>query len=222
MTRSETQRPAIGRPAQIDQDQIVMASLRLGIDKLSMHAVAKSLGVSPTALYRHVENKEALINLCMDVFCERLTVPETTEWRSYLEQLGLNFYAALRAMPGAAGYGMRLGPSTPAAYRIVDRSMNVLRRNGWSPADAWFAYSAVVNLTFDSVRRREQYDALLAESNGEAPYAILKLNDETLSAFPDLSWSFSAPMHDLESLLERALACMLDGLSMRIAGATHV
>ncbi|HEY5013008.1 MAG TPA: TetR family transcriptional regulator, partial [Acidimicrobiia bacterium] len=51
----------MARPRQIDRAAVLRASLAIadkrGIDALTMQAVAERLGVTPMALYRHVENK---------------------------------------------------------------------------------------------------------------------------------------------------------------------
>lgn len=215
-----TNRPAVGRPARIDREKIIRASLKLGIDQLSMHAVARALNVSTTALYRHVKNRDELLNLCMDVFCERISIPKESSWRAYLEQLALEFRAAMRALPGAADYGLRIGPSTPAAYRIVDHSLGVLRSGGFAPADAWFAYSAVLNLTFDSMRRLEQYEQLIADHGGAEPYAVLTLEDSELVHLPNLAWSFGRPLRTPDEQFRESLDCLLGGIAARFHPST--
>jgi AcrR family transcriptional regulator len=56
----------VGRTPQISREAILAAALRLadeqGLEAVTMHAVAKRLQVTPMALYRHVEDKNALLD----------------------------------------------------------------------------------------------------------------------------------------------------------------
>ena len=57
----------MARRASFDRQTLVEAALRVarrvGLDALSMRMVAEELGVSAMAAYRHVPNRETLINL---------------------------------------------------------------------------------------------------------------------------------------------------------------
>jgi AcrR family transcriptional regulator len=74
-------RPAdrrIARKKKLDATHIVDAAQRLasrvGVAKLSMRAVARELRVTPTALYHHVPNKNALLKLLRTPGSGRITV----------------------------------------------------------------------------------------------------------------------------------------------------
>src|SRR5260370_25800535 len=57
---------SMGRPAQISRDAVLRASLAIadsaGLDAVTMQAVARRLGVTPMALYRHVAGKTHLLD----------------------------------------------------------------------------------------------------------------------------------------------------------------
>ena len=59
-----------GRPPQLSRDAVLDAAERLaaagGADALTMRVLARELGVSPMALYRHVTDKDALLVAIMD------------------------------------------------------------------------------------------------------------------------------------------------------------
>ena len=56
----------VGRPARIDRDAIAEAVLELGLDGISMKAVADHLGVSVAGLYHHVSNRRELLVLAAE------------------------------------------------------------------------------------------------------------------------------------------------------------
>ncbi len=72
-------KPPPGRPARLNRDAIVAVALRIiaraGPEALSVRAVAKDLGATPMALYRHVRDKDALLVLVLDALYERLPEP---------------------------------------------------------------------------------------------------------------------------------------------------
>jgi len=68
-----------GRRARLDCDAIVEVAdgiiARAGPQALTLRAVAKELGATPMALYRHVPDKDALLVLVLDAAYERLPRP---------------------------------------------------------------------------------------------------------------------------------------------------
>ncbi|MFM9797423.1 TetR/AcrR family transcriptional regulator, partial [Streptomyces turgidiscabies] len=63
MTANPPRRKTGGRQAQITVADIEREGLRLGLPNLTVNGVATALGVSPTALYRHVDGKLGLEEL---------------------------------------------------------------------------------------------------------------------------------------------------------------
>lgn len=59
-------RPAIGRTAPLERDEIVTRAQQIvrdeGLDALSMRRLSKDLGVTPTALYYHIPDKPTLLH----------------------------------------------------------------------------------------------------------------------------------------------------------------
>ena len=70
----------MGRPAQIDRDAVLAASLdvadELGLSGLTMQAVADRLGVTPMALYRHVANKADLLDGLVERILLEVPLPD--------------------------------------------------------------------------------------------------------------------------------------------------
>ena len=73
-----TQRRRAGRPRSVvlGRDLIARAALKLvsthGYPTLTMSAVAKSLGVSPSALYNHVESKQELMQWIQEIVMDEV------------------------------------------------------------------------------------------------------------------------------------------------------
>lgn len=68
-------RRPLGRPPKIDAAAIVDAALVVGLDRLTMEAVARRLSVSATARYHHFPPRDALALVAMER--RRLPLPAT-------------------------------------------------------------------------------------------------------------------------------------------------
>ena len=83
----------MGRPPQISRPAIVEASLAIaderGLAGLTMHAVAQRLGVTPMALYRHVDDKADLLDSVVEALLTELPLPRAElPWEQRLRWLG--------------------------------------------------------------------------------------------------------------------------------------
>lgn len=81
--RQQREQPALS------QDRIVSEAIRLlddkGIEALSMRSLGTRLGAGATSLYRHVANKDELIELVVDEVYGEMQVPDADDpaaWRA--------------------------------------------------------------------------------------------------------------------------------------------
>lgn len=214
-----------GRPQLIDMPRILEAALEMGVDNLTMHGVARKLGVSPPALYRYVSSREALLDACMDHFCSHIVMPDPElHWRPYLTAMGRAFRQALHDTPGASNYGFKIGPTTPAAFHIINSALGVLRRDGFGARDAFTAYSLVIDHAMTSVQKEERM-AVLEAQNGPGGYRILQLKPEEISDLPHLAqalseWLSLANPYDFDEGYNTQLECLIAGIEQQYdAGA---
>lgn len=72
-----------GRPARLSRDGIVRAAGAVvdaeGVEGLSMRRVARRLGCSPMALYRHVDDRDHLLRLLLDRVTASLRRPAPSD-----------------------------------------------------------------------------------------------------------------------------------------------
>jgi AcrR family transcriptional regulator len=107
----------IGRPPKLNRAVIVAAAIdiadRHGLGAVTMRAVAVELDSTAAALYRHVKNREELVDLVHDeVLTERSAVKPTGEWRADLRVFALSLLQLHNMHPWLATGGLptRLGP----------------------------------------------------------------------------------------------------------------
>ena len=112
-----------------------------GIDGLSMRQLAQELGVVPMALYKHVANKDELLDAMVDiVFSEIEAPPIDDDWRTAMRGRALSVRAALNRHPWAIGLMETRNPG-PANLRNHNAVMGCLREAGFSFEAAIHAYS---------------------------------------------------------------------------------
>ena len=58
-----------------------------GLDGFSMRGLAQQLGVVPMALYKHIANKEVLLDGMVDIVFDEIELPSgELEWRSVMRR----------------------------------------------------------------------------------------------------------------------------------------
>jgi AcrR family transcriptional regulator len=125
------------RRALLNRDRVLRAAVTLadkaGIDAVSMRNLAQELGVVPMALYKHVANKEELIDGMVDVVVGEIDppVPEG-EWESAVRQRILSARRALLRHPWAFRVIASRTSPTPAVLAYTDSMIGMFRAGGFS------------------------------------------------------------------------------------------
>jgi AcrR family transcriptional regulator len=112
-----------------------------GLEAFSMRGLAQELGVVPMALYKHVANKEELLDGMVDIVFGEIDLPSTElDWRSAMRQRAASTREALRRHSWAIGMMESRHPG-PANLRNHNAVMGCLREAGFSFELAIHAYS---------------------------------------------------------------------------------
>ncbi|MFE4606203.1 TetR/AcrR family transcriptional regulator [Kitasatospora indigofera] len=125
------------RRAPLSRDRVLRAAVALadgtGIEALSMRRLAQELGVVPMALYKHVANKEELLDGMVDAVVGAIRPPDLgPDWRGAVRGRILAAREALRSHPWASQViRSRSGP-TPALLAHMDAVIGVFRTGGFS------------------------------------------------------------------------------------------
>jgi AcrR family transcriptional regulator len=106
-----------------------------------MRGLAQELGVVPMALYKHVANKDELLDGMVDIVYAEIEPPSADgDWRAAMRARGLSVRAALKRHPWANGL-MEVRRPGPANLRVHDAVMGCLRGAGFPFATAIHAFS---------------------------------------------------------------------------------
>ena len=104
-----------------------------GIESLSMRKLAQELDVVPMALYRHVANKDELLNALVDVVVGEIDPPlEGADWKTALRARILSARRALLRHPWASRLMESRTTPTPVVLGYMDSMIGTFRTGGFS------------------------------------------------------------------------------------------
>jgi len=135
-----------GAPDRLSRQRILDTALALvssdGLDALSMRRLAQALDVWPMSLYRYFHDKDALVAALADAAAEDIASPAGDgPWPKQMRELLGQARAALERHPGS----LHPQDEGPAAVRVRDAGLTILKRagiNGTEAASAWQALLA--------------------------------------------------------------------------------
>jgi AcrR family transcriptional regulator len=130
----------VGRSPQISRETILAAALQLadeqGLDAVTMHAVAKALHVTPMALYRHVDDKSALLDGLVELLLTENPPPAPRDtardapWDDRLVALAAGIRDTARRHPAVFPLLLTRPAVTPSARVVRDAVQAALREGG--------------------------------------------------------------------------------------------
>jgi AcrR family transcriptional regulator len=130
-----------GRDAQartpLNRERVLRAAVDLaddvGVAGLSMRRLAQELGVVPMALYKHVADKEELLDGMVDVVVGEFDPPDPSlGWKDAVRQQVLSARRAVLRHPWARQAIESRTRRTPAVLAYMDSVAGAFRRGGFS------------------------------------------------------------------------------------------
>jgi AcrR family transcriptional regulator len=127
----------IVRRAPLNRDRVLRAAVALaddsGIEALSMRNLAAELGVVPMALYKHVANKEELLDGMVEVIVGEIDPPmPAADWKIAIRQRILSARQALLRHPWASNVIESRTNAPPVVLDYMDSLIGMFRAGGFS------------------------------------------------------------------------------------------
>jgi AcrR family transcriptional regulator len=114
-------------------DSAVRLADEIGIDALSMRRLAQELGVVPMALYKHVRNKEELLDGMVEVVIGEIDPPlDTDDWRAAVRERVLSARRVLMGHQWARRVFESRTTKTPAVLDYMDSFVGMFLAGGLS------------------------------------------------------------------------------------------
>lgn len=178
------------RQARISRAQVLDATLAIaeqrGLQGVSMRSVAARLDVTPMALYRHVRDKEDLLNGLVERLLAELPIPDRDlPWDERLRAMAQSLRETAARHPDAFVMLLRRPVATPAARRT---------------RDAVYAALADAGLSDELVPRVERLlsTLVIGFAASETGGRFARHDRRTLDA--DLDWALTQVFGAIESL----------------------
>jgi TetR/AcrR family transcriptional regulator, tetracycline repressor protein len=120
-----------------------------GYQEMSIRSLAADLGVAPMSLYRHIRDKDDLLDEVVDQLLARCWRPAVAEddWQAWITAVAVSLRQFLVTQPAALHVYLRHPVVSPAAIERMDAMMSVLRKAGLDEATARSAYGALHTYT---------------------------------------------------------------------------
>lgn len=121
--------------ARLSRSQVLRAAVRLvdkhGLDALSMHKLGAALGVKAMSLYKHVANKDAVLDgIADELWTEIPPEPSGADWRNAVRTLTGALRELVHRHPHAAPLLISRGALPEHALRVCQAYLRVLREDG--------------------------------------------------------------------------------------------
>ncbi len=196
--------------AELTRERIAQAALdvadELGAARFTMRAVADSLGVTPMALYHHVEDKAALVALLVDaVISERPLPPPTGSWHDDLWEMAWWMRESTLTHPAVARLRRDHRVWTTSVFPMTERWLSLWQQSGLEFTDALLAASASSTAIIGFV------EAELHLEDMEIP------NDSQLASFPNARLAFHLE-RDGATEFELVVRSVIEGVHTQLTG----
>jgi AcrR family transcriptional regulator len=215
MSRAERRR-------RLSRERVLEAAIAYadarGLEELSMRKLAEDLEVAPMSLYRHVANKEDLIDSMIDVVFSEIDRPSGADWKAAMRQRAVSVRDALSRHRWAIGLMESRANPGPANLGHHDAVLGSLRAAGFSIEMAAHAYSLLdgyiygfagtqMNLPFNRSDAGEVAQSMLE------PFPL----DEYPNLVEIMTEHVMKPGYDYGDEFEYGLDVILDGLERAAA-----
>ena len=136
----------VERPSRLSRERVLRAAIAQadegGLEALSMRKLAEVLEVAPMALYRHVADKDDLVDGMIDVVFSEIDLPSSGgDWRTAMRQRAISLRDVLLRHRWAIGLMEARANPGPANLRHHDAVIGNLRAAGFDMPMVAHAYS---------------------------------------------------------------------------------
>jgi AcrR family transcriptional regulator len=140
-----------GKPRlPLTKERVLQAAVGLadeiGIASMSMRKLGQTLGVEAMSLYKHVANKDAVLDGIVDIVASEIEVPIIEDdWKASMRRRAISAHEVLLRHPWATMLIVSRPNVGPAMLRYVDATIGCLREAGFSYELADRAWNAIDN-----------------------------------------------------------------------------
>lgn len=211
--------PSAEKRTPLDRERALQAAVELadtgGIDALSMRKLASRLGVVPMALYRHVSNKEDLLNGMVETVYSEIDLTSGADFKATMRQRATSMREALRRHPWAVEL-METSSPGPANLRYHDAGIACLRQQAGLPIrTAIDAYNLMDSYVYGFALQEKTLPSDMTAAAETRRQDLTTADPSFASRFPhliEIAEELRTSGYDYTAQFERGLALVLDGI----------
>ena len=205
----------------LSQERIVAAALELADTRgdFSMRGLGEKLGVDPMAIYRHFQDKDALLDALVDsALAELAPLPSRAGTPvERLRQLCLDFRATLSTHPGVAPRNRAaLQTMGPHVIALTEASLGLILEVGVEADEASRAFVLLIQFVTTSAEEEEQVLAEFGTEQAWRTAASARYASLSSTTYPSVA-AMAAKLEgsSFEADFEHGLDLLLDAISGR-------
>lgn len=207
------------RRSPLSRERVLRAAVALadqnGIESLTMRRLGQELGVEAMSLYKHVANKDDILDGIVDLVLGDIDVPATgTPWKTAMRARAISAHQVLLAHPWAAMLVMSRFNIGPGMTRYLDATLGRLREGGFSiegALDAWHTLDSHIygftlqelNLPFEVEETRNVSAAVLGQLSADTYPHVVEVITQIMQTGREENFEFGLDL--ILDGLERAL-----------------
>jgi AcrR family transcriptional regulator len=204
---------------RLSRERVLRTAIRRadqgGLEALSMRTLAEELEVAPMALYRHVANKDDLIDAMIDVIFSEIGLPSGgADWKTAMRQRAFSLRDVLASHRWAIGLMESRRNPGPGNLRHHDAVIGRLRAAGFDVGMAAHAYSLLDSYIYGFALTKINLPFETAEQVADVAQSMLE--PFPVNEYPNLveflSEHVMQPGYDYGDEFTYGLELILDGL----------
>ncbi len=195
---------------------------RQGLGALTMRRLGAELGVEAMSLYKHVANKEAILDGVVELIVGQIEIPsDGTHWKQAMRQRAISARRVLAGHSWAIGLMETRGSMGPATMRYLNAVFGNLRSAGFSLENAVHAVWLLDSYVYGHVIQETSLTP--ASSSPPGPESMVSVLEQAKMAehphLVDLAEHALGSGYSVDREFRYGLDLILDGLEQAVAPA---
>jgi AcrR family transcriptional regulator len=202
----------------LSRDRVLRAAVdladRSGVEAVTMRRLGDELGFEAMSLYRHVANKDDLLDGMLDVVLAEWRLPDSdTAWVEAIKSSARSVHDGLRRHPWAARLLTTGARFRPARVHYMNSLLGRLREAGFDPDSTYHVYHVLDGYIFGFSLWEIAYTTMADDVKGRASTLMETIPwDEYTDLAEHRDQHTSEGPHQEVNAFEVGLDLILDGL----------
>lgn len=198
-------------------DAAVAIADDVGIASLTMRGLGQRVGVEAMSLYKHVANKDDILDGIVDIVAGEIEVPTIGgDWKRAMRRRAQSAHEVLMRHPWATMLIVSRANVGPSMLRYVDATLGCLRAAGFSWAMADHAWNAIDGYVYGFTLQTLNFPFEPGEYAEVAKAYLPQIPADVYPHLRGLSLEVIDGRHDGIQQLEFGLDLILDGLDRQL------